>query len=194
VVSFTARPIYPRAKSPRYPLERRLGGPKKLSGRRGEEKVLDPTGTRIPTPRSSTPLSRLPLGKVKKAKLSLWFNYEPRHEEEWGSGGIAPPSLTSELDGCVGFQVFTAVVMKSIMFWDVTPFSLLSCNRRFGGTYRLNLQGRRNNYSKNQQISRWQAEADGCELLTSRSGRFTPGENPRYPVDRLRNNCILDLA
>jgi hypothetical protein len=27
--------------------------------------------------------------------------------------------------------------MKSIIFWDMTPCSLLSCNRRFGGTYRL---------------------------------------------------------
>jgi hypothetical protein len=31
-------------------------------------------------------------------------------------------------------------------------------NRRFGGTYRLHLQGRRNNFSKNQQVSKWQAE------------------------------------
>jgi hypothetical protein len=69
----------------------------------------------------------------------------------------------------VGFEVFTAVVMKSIIFWDmtpcsplrckhffitqlksiifwdVTPCSLLRCNRRFGGTYRLHLQGRRKN-------------------------------------------------
>jgi hypothetical protein len=37
----------------------------------------------------------------------------------------------------VGFEIFTAVVMKSIIFWDMTPCSLLSCNRRFGGTYRL---------------------------------------------------------
>jgi hypothetical protein len=50
------------------------------------------------------------------------------------------------------------VVMKSIIFWDVTPCSLLCCNRRFGGTYRLHRQGRRNIFSKNQQISRWQAE------------------------------------
>jgi hypothetical protein len=41
----------------------------------------------------------------------------------------------------VGFEVFTAVVMKSIIFWDMTPCSLLSCTRRFGGTYRLHLQG-----------------------------------------------------
>jgi hypothetical protein len=33
--------------------------------------------------------------------------------------------------------------MKSIIFWDVTPCSLSRCNRRFGGTYRLHLQGRR---------------------------------------------------
>jgi hypothetical protein len=40
---------------PRYPLERRLGEPQILSGRRGEQKILDPTGTRTPTPPSSSP-------------------------------------------------------------------------------------------------------------------------------------------
>jgi hypothetical protein len=30
---------------------RKLGGTQSRSGRRGEEKILDPTGTRIPTPR-----------------------------------------------------------------------------------------------------------------------------------------------
>jgi hypothetical protein len=44
----------------------------------------------------------------------------------------------------VGFEVLTAVVMKSIIFWDITPGSPLSFSRRFGGTYRLRLQGRRN--------------------------------------------------
>jgi hypothetical protein len=38
--------------------------------------------------------------------------------------------------------------MKSIIFWDMTPRSLLSFNRRFGGTYRLHLQGRRNRFSR----------------------------------------------
>jgi hypothetical protein len=47
-----------------------------------------------------------------------------------------------------GFEVFIAVVMKSIIFWDMTPCSPLSFNRRFGGTYRLHLQGRRNRFSK----------------------------------------------
>jgi hypothetical protein len=40
---------------------------------------------------------------------------------------------------CVGFEVFTAVVMKSIIFWDTMPCIPLSFNRRFGGTYRLHL-------------------------------------------------------
>jgi hypothetical protein len=54
-----------------------------------------------------------------------------------GSDAKFHPSVNSK-----GFEVFTAVVMKSIIFWDMTPCSL-SCTRRFGGTYRLHLQGRR---------------------------------------------------
>jgi hypothetical protein len=49
VVSFTPWPCYPQ-----YPLYRRLGGPQRRSGRRGEEKILDPTGTQTPTPLSSS--------------------------------------------------------------------------------------------------------------------------------------------
>jgi hypothetical protein len=37
----------------------------------------------------------------------------------------------------VGFEVLTAVVMESIIFWDITPYSPLSVNRRFGRTYSL---------------------------------------------------------
>jgi hypothetical protein len=55
VVGFTPRPLYSRGKNTRYPLDRRLCGPQSRSGRRGEEKILDPTGTRTPTPRSSSP-------------------------------------------------------------------------------------------------------------------------------------------
>jgi hypothetical protein len=52
VVSFTPRPLYLGGKSLRYSLDRRLGGPQSRSGRRGEEIILDPTGTRTPTSRS----------------------------------------------------------------------------------------------------------------------------------------------
>jgi hypothetical protein len=52
------------------------------------------------------------------------------------------------LSSVAGCEVFTAVVMKSIIVWDMTPYSPLNVNRRFGGTYRLYLQGRRNKFSK----------------------------------------------
>jgi hypothetical protein len=42
----------------------------------------------------------------------------------------------------VGFEVFTAVTMKNAVLWYVAPCG--SCkSRRFGGTCRLHLQGRR---------------------------------------------------
>jgi hypothetical protein len=53
--SFTPRPFYSRVRSAQYPMERRLGGAQSRSGRRGEEKILDPTGTRTPIPRASGP-------------------------------------------------------------------------------------------------------------------------------------------
>jgi hypothetical protein len=44
----------------------------------------------------------------------------------------------------LGFEVLTAVVTMSTIFWDIPQCSLLSVNRRFGGTYRLHLQGQKN--------------------------------------------------
>jgi hypothetical protein len=62
---------------------------------------------------------------------------------------FAPPFwLSPSCSVFVGFEVLTTVVMKGINFWDITPCSPLSVNRRFGGIYRLHLQGRRNNFSK----------------------------------------------
>jgi hypothetical protein len=43
----------------------------------------------------------------------------------------------------VGFQVLTAVVMKSCTFRDITRYSPVKASWRLGGTYRLHLQGRR---------------------------------------------------
>jgi hypothetical protein len=45
--------LYPLGKSPMYPLDRRLGGFQSRSGRQGEVNILDPSGTRTRTPRSS---------------------------------------------------------------------------------------------------------------------------------------------
>jgi hypothetical protein len=60
----------------------------------------------------------------------------------------------STVIGCsISFLVKTRnfsldVAMKIIIICDITPCSLLSFNRRFGGTYCLHLQGRRNKFSK----------------------------------------------
>jgi hypothetical protein len=51
--------------------------------------------------------------------------------------------------------------MKSIFFWDMTPCSALSGTRRFGGTYRLHLQGRRIVQQSSEQAS------GNCLLATS---------------------------
>jgi hypothetical protein len=43
--------------SPRYPVDRRLGGPQNQSGRRRGEKILDPTETRTLTPSVVQPVA-----------------------------------------------------------------------------------------------------------------------------------------
>jgi hypothetical protein len=55
----------------------------------------------------------------------------------------------------VGFVVLTPVVMKSTIFWDITPCSPMNVNRRFGRTYRLHLQGRRISWTRSQRESGW---------------------------------------
>jgi hypothetical protein len=45
----------PKERTPPYTFDRRLGGPHSRYGRRREEKILDLTGTRNPTPRSTSP-------------------------------------------------------------------------------------------------------------------------------------------
>jgi hypothetical protein len=59
MISFTSLPLYPRGNSPRYLLDRRLGGPQSRSGRRGEKKILDPTGTGVALP-TTQPLLIMP--------------------------------------------------------------------------------------------------------------------------------------
>jgi hypothetical protein len=62
VVSFTPRPLYPRRKSPRHPLDRRFGGPQSRSGRLGKWKCLTLPGLELRTlcrPARSQSLYRL---------------------------------------------------------------------------------------------------------------------------------------
>jgi hypothetical protein len=54
-------------------------------------------------------------------------------------------NLSLSLSSCFEFEVLTAVIMKSIIFWDVTPCSLVKVNRRSIGKYCLHRQVRRVN-------------------------------------------------
>jgi hypothetical protein len=57
--------------------------------------------------------------------------------------------------------------LKSTVFWDITPCSPLRVNRRFGGTYRLHLQGRKNKFRKKSRESR-------CTLVSCWTYFFNP--------------------
>jgi hypothetical protein len=50
----------------------------------------------------------------------------------------------------VGSEVLKMVVMKSFIFWDITPCSLSKANRYFRGTCPFYIQGQRMNTARNQ--------------------------------------------
>jgi hypothetical protein len=49
-------------------------------------------------------------------------------------------------------------IKESTIVWCITPCSPLKVNRRFGGTFRLRLEARRINLTRNQRESRWKAQ------------------------------------
>jgi hypothetical protein len=79
----------------------------------------------------------------------------------------------------VRFEVFTAVTMKNVVFWDVALCS--SCvNRRFGERYRLHLQGRKIR-ERETSASRWlqtEPPAGNTQLYKNRErGRVSHMQN-----------------
>jgi hypothetical protein len=87
----------PPGKEPRYPLDRRLGGPQSRSGRFGEEKILDPTGTRTPNPLVVQPIASRKWWSLTSTLLCVFMARCLIYETE---GQLLPPkrvpqSLTS---------------------------------------------------------------------------------------------------
>jgi hypothetical protein len=76
VVSFTSRLLYPRVRSPSYRLDRKLGGPQRRSERHREVKILTTTGTRTPTPWSSSPDGKV---KYKKVFSNIFLIFETNY-------------------------------------------------------------------------------------------------------------------
>jgi hypothetical protein len=69
----------------------------------------------------------MPLGRSKKKK---------KNQENWNWMG--PKLLVNAND--VGFEVLTALVMKTSIFWDITSCGPLKVHRRFAVTCRLHIQ------------------------------------------------------
>jgi hypothetical protein len=61
-------------------------------------------------------------------------------DEIFGNSNRKPVERTVVM--LVRFEVFTVVTIEKAVFWDVAPCRYC-VNRRYGGTYRLHLQGRR---------------------------------------------------
>jgi hypothetical protein len=59
-----------------------------------------------------------------------------------------------------------AVTMKSIVFWDVMPCSLVQVTRRFGGTYCLHLERRR---ERDQKVTSMKHAARRASLILNGS-------------------------
>jgi hypothetical protein len=100
VVSFS-----PRSLNPRYPLDSRLGGPQNRSGRREEGKILDHTGTRTPTPRSSnflfSTLSRPALGPTYPPVQWEPGALSPGVKRQGGEADHSPPASAEVKKMCV---------------------------------------------------------------------------------------------
>jgi hypothetical protein len=64
----------------------------------------------------------------------------------------------------VGFEVFTAVVIKSTIFWDITPCSPLSVNLCFGGNVASIFRVEEITSARNQRANRWQVHASDMFL------------------------------
>jgi hypothetical protein len=119
-----------------------------IGNRRERGKPLDPCHSHIVTsavlpnissvsPNRYTALL-LPVPRDSEARITVLA----RTSNNFLNGQVNAAGC-SNITLIVGFEFLTTVVMKSSVFWDITPCSPLQVNRSFGRTYRLNLQGRK---------------------------------------------------
>jgi hypothetical protein len=91
----------------------------------------------------------------------------------------------SQLQICLDTQI-SLYILKGTIFWDITPCSPLRFNRRFGGTYRLHLQGRKNKPSKKPEGKQVEAL---CSPETSVDSQRTTRRCIQEDVTRHNHRC-----
>jgi hypothetical protein len=132
VVIFTPLPLYSRGKSPRYPLDRRLGRLQSRSGQRGEEKILN----RLDRPVRSQSLYRL---RYPGSSASIeWLLSKWQHNTLpcFVCVSLARAQSYYRPSGLLSKHVNTAV---SFHIAGVTARSVSGAWKRFWATYCLNL-------------------------------------------------------
>jgi hypothetical protein len=90
---------------------------------------------------------------------------------------------------CVGYEVFTPVVMKITISWDIMLCSPMKVNRRFGGTYRLHLESRKISRARYQSESRWKAAMLWFWLVSflSCSAIYTVTKHSFHKMSKMKN-------
>jgi hypothetical protein len=198
VVSFAPLPFHLRGNCHQQQMYRRLGGAQSAFGHYGEEKnplplsgielrffghlarsrmVIRNTQTHSVERIQSFNMLKQVLHIATTGLQNVDIRISPCSALIFSSWRRFPPLLyTSKFDNnlhsltYVEFEVLRAVVIKSTIFWDITPCSPLKVNRCFGGTYRLLLQSRRISRARNQRESRWQAMLD----IQRTTGHYIP--------------------
>jgi hypothetical protein len=90
------------------------------------------------------------------------------------------------------------MVMKSTIFWDVTPCSPLKVNRRYGGRYGLHFQGRKISQQETNVKAGGKPE-DGGDMFHRNVGRLSTDYMALHPrrwnsfLTILLNNVTLTL-
>jgi hypothetical protein len=100
VVRLTPRLLYPRGRSPRYALDRRLGGPQIRSRRHGEVKKIFP----------SPGLELRPLGCLARSQAPYRLRYPSSSTRQIASLYLPLRSLTVQMETCISMNLFSLTI------------------------------------------------------------------------------------
>jgi hypothetical protein len=102
------------------------------------------------------------LKSVEFLYLGTMYVHTVCHSIDHGGGLSCIPQkkgLGLNMKYLLEFEILTTLLMKSFIFWDITPCCPLKVNRRFGEKFHLHLQGQR--------ISRARNHRESWALLTT---------------------------